>query len=48
MAMSVNRRIEADLLVVMGQCDPEAMIRLDPRLPSGPAATKRRIQRPYT
>ena len=27
MAVSVNRQIEADLLLVMGQCDPAAMIR---------------------
>lgn len=38
MAMSVNRRIEADLSLVMGQRDPAGMIRLDPRFPSGPAA----------
>src|SRR5712671_3488252 len=27
MAKSANRRIERDLLLVMGHCDPEAMIR---------------------
>jgi hypothetical protein len=43
MALSVNRQIEADLSFVMGQRDPEAMIRSRSTVPiraSGPVPRK--------